>query len=186
MESHAGSESSLLSSGELGELKQEFTPATEELVAGVILGIVFTGLGIAGLLFAPDHVGTPATLLFGLFIIVGVGAVLWTTLVARKALTRVTVYSNGLRYSCGAVLEEIPWDQVTGVKVLVSREHLPIVKGPLKYAMPSVEHCTFVLRREDGFECRFGKGNVRGAKQLGQIVRHEAENRGIPWYVENL
>jgi hypothetical protein len=70
---------------------------------------------------------------------------------------------------------------VAVVEETILHEHLPILKGGLKYALPAGSSRGYLVRRQDGKEFVFDRNRLKGLGRFSKLLRQEAETRDIPW-----
>jgi hypothetical protein len=183
----------------LGKQKIQFKPSSSELIAGTIIGILMTGSG-ATLVFFPvrsfgrSNYALPffaehgeSVFSVGLLVLLGVAAfvggialVLWM----RSLLSfRVVVCENDFYVGRRDKREIYTWDKIVSVRETVLTQHIPIVKGVARRAMPTTMNHSYVVLRSDGEEFAFNGTTVKGVKGLAGIIRRHTSKYEVPWEV---
>ena len=181
----------------VGEVTQELAPSYANAIAGVILGLLALGGGgfiltlpIRGAInaggklpFYAEHgwcwiavilMPVPSLLLMA----IGVWLLRLSLSITRL---RVFICEQGICCADGKSVKVFPWNEVTSIEEKVIHEHLPIVKGPLRYAMPTKTTRSYKICREDGEKCLCAPGNVENFSVLEQLIRDQAKQRNIAW-----
>src|SRR5262245_13702878 len=161
---------------QLGDPIAIFKPGMQNLVAGIIIGLLMVTGGGALSAFAireaivngdrlPWYAEKGSCLLavFGMAAIglvlagAGVALILW---VKGLFSLRVLVCPAGFLCIRRKELQVFPWDQIERVQETVTQEHFPL-KGIAKYAAPMGKSRSFVVRRCDGVEFGFDGNTVK-------------------------
>src|SRR5262245_14567424 len=155
---------------QLGDPIATFRPGMDNLVAGIIIGLLMVAGGGALSAYAfqaalvngdrlPWYAETgecrSAALVMGaVFLMVAGGGVALIRWVRGLFSSRVLVCPGGLLCLGRTDVRAFPWDQVERVRETVTQEYFPL-KGVAKYAAPLGTSRSFVVRRRDGAEFAF-------------------------------
>jgi hypothetical protein len=175
-----------------------FKPGMENLVAGVIIGMLLaTGGGVFFAFALREAIvnGSDlpwfaakgpclAAVLGGAAIALlaaggGVAIILW---VRALFSLRVLVGSEGFLCISRKEVQVFPWGQIDSVRETVTQEYFPL-KGVAKYAAPMGQSRCFVVRRRDGVEFGFDGNTVKKLGTLARMIEEATRRRGIPWEV---
>lgn len=187
---------------ELGEIKKEFKPGLENLVAGIIIGVLLiaggcalTGFSIKGVLESSGNlpfwtekgqkgwswgaVGIAGATGIGLMI-GGFALIFWMRSLFSLC---VCVAQNGF-----AVIEKktsriISWEEIESVRETHLYERLPLLKGPASHALPKLMNKIFMIRIKEHEPFGFDANTIKGHSQLAQMVKEETDRRNIPWEI---
>jgi Protein of unknown function (DUF3592) len=182
---------------EFGTPLDAFKPGLENMVAGLILGGLLMAGGGAALFFMGQvviregkdlpwhreigHCWLSVLLLSALGLGALVGGTFLIRWIRRLYSLRVLICPKGLVQVDRLETLACRWEDVAEIQETVLREHLPLLKGGLKYALPSGSSKSYVVRRRDGKEFGFDRNCIKGLRRLAEHLRREAESRGIPW-----
>lgn len=188
-----------MSDQEIGEIRGEFKPGLENIIAGFIIGLLLIGAGGAGVYFPVNGVieargnlpfwvekgwcwgavGLGLALAIGA-IVGGVILILW-----MRSLTslRVRVGAHGLSVTRKDETRVIAWPDIVSVLETHLYERPPILKGVAKYALAKVLSKFFALATKEGEPFRFDGNTIKGHVILADIIKKETDRRGVPWEV---
>jgi hypothetical protein len=189
---------------QLGPIRREFKPGIENVVAGIILGVLMVGGG-GGLVYlaANGVIEGGGNLPFwtqkgqkgwswgaaGLLAVVGIGLFVSGVLVilgARSMLSfRVRIGENGFALVEKKAVRVIAWEDVVSVREIHLYERPPLLKGVAKYALPKTMSKSFVVTIDGGDPFEFD-GNMRGHTKLAKMIKEDTDRRGIPWEIEEV
>ncbi len=184
---------------DIGEFREEFKPGLENIIAGIIIGLLLIGGGGAGVYFpAKGVIESRGNLPFwvekgwcwgavGLLMALAIGAIvggialiLWM----RSLVTlRVRVGSNGLSVTRKDETRVIAWPDIVSVRETHLYERPPLLKGVAKYALPKVLSKSFLLTTNDGESFGFDGNTIRSHVMLADLIKKKTDQRGIPWEI---
>jgi hypothetical protein len=183
----------------LGSPTGQYRPGLANLVAGIIIGCLLIGGGVAILfitirdfarsggripLAAEQGISWVAVGIASLFVIGllfgGFSLIRW---VRSTSMLRVYVCPDGFYYVCRTKTVAFPWDRISSVRETILHERLPLATGIAKHAMPMNTSRSFLVRRIGGEEFGFDGNTLQGHERLGEILRDEARKRDIRWEV---
>jgi len=187
---------------QLGEIKREFKPGLENLVAGIIIGLLMIGGGCA-LIYLPTNgvMESGGNLPFwtekgqkgwswgaaGLMVALGLGLVIggiFLILWIRSLFTfRLCVAQNGFSVSDKKSVRIIGWDDIVSVQETHLYERPPLLKGVAKYALPKMKSKSFVVKVKQGDAIAFDGNTIKGHSRLAEMIKEETEQRSIPWEI---
>jgi hypothetical protein len=75
------------------------------------------------------------------------------------------------------------WEEITAITHVIHRHK--ILRGP-SVIVPKSRADTFIVQHSNGKYIAFDRDKVRGARELGRLLRKEARQRGIAWRVEEV
>jgi hypothetical protein len=184
----------------VGQPTEQFRPSPANLVAGVILGLLLSGGGLAVLAFCAREIirvggrmplaveGRISWLAVGIMSLISIGltggGILLLRWVYSTSSLRVSLCPGGFFYESAAKTMTFPWDQIASVRETILHERVPLAKGIVKYAMPRVTSRSFLVCRRDGEEFAFSRNTLGKSDKLGETLREEARQRNIPWEVD--
>jgi hypothetical protein len=173
----------------LGEIKDVFKPAKENLIAGVIIAVALIAGGLAlgyYLLEREDPrpvEGKDRYLKYGFIVAAGVlaplGGILLLNWMRRLLSHRVIVGTNGFAYVYRGATEICLWEQIAEIREVFTQESIRILKVP-GGSLKNVDR-SLIIRRKDGKDFQFTVNTVKG---VGRLANHFAEARDkydIPW-----
>ena len=185
---------------ELGGPNAAFKPAMENLVAGIIIGLLMilgggaiVAFGVREAIlnganlpwFAREGSCFAAVLgmsILGLAIAVGgVGLIIW---VRGLFSLRVFVCEQGFFCVKRKRVQVFRWDQIAVVREIIIKEHFPL-KGAAKHVAPMGTSRSFVVRRQDGVEFAFDGNTVKKLNSLAKLIEQATRQRGILWDVQH-
>ena len=169
------------------------------MIAGVIIGVLLVLAG-AGTIIAmarvaiiegdslpwnreKGHCWLSVLLLGALGVLALGGGMLLIQWVRRLFSLRILICPRGLVQVQRGETLGCRWEDIAEVKERVVQEHLPILKGGLKYVMPIGKSHSYVVCRRDGKQFAFDGNRVKGLSRLARMIRQEADARGITWNI---
>jgi hypothetical protein len=179
----------------LGHFVGAFPPATANLVAAVIFGVVMLVLGAAVLgwliyqafaaqfqmPFVARH--GMSWLMLGLSLVLSAGlAVAGAYLVywaKRLFQSRLVVGAHGFAWVRPSHAEVVAWSEIREIVETVLRESVPLKTG-LKVVLPKSEGRQFEVRTNDGRKLRFSANNVHRVEVFEAILRRAASDLEVP------
>jgi len=182
---------------EIGEIRREFKPALENVVAGFIIGLLMIGGGCAIVYIAVNAVIVSRGNLpiwvekgwcwgaVGLLGALGIGLVVGGVFLIRwmRSLTslRVKMGVNGLSVTRKDETQVIAWTDI----VSVEETHLyePVARGVAKYALPKVKSEIFRLEVKDREPFVFDVNTLRGHVLLAHMIKRETDKLNTPWEI---
>jgi hypothetical protein len=179
----------------LGHLLGAFQPATANLVAALIFGVVVLALGAAVLgwlihqAFAA-HFEMPfaarhgmSWLMLGLSLVLSAGlAVVGAYLLywgKRLLQSRLVIGAHGFGWVRPSHAELVAWSEISEIVEVMLRESPPL-NTPLRVFLPKSEGRQFEVRTRDGRKLQFSANNVRSIDVFETILRHAASDLGVP------
>ena len=179
----------------LGQFLGAFQPATANLVAAAIFGVVMLALGPAVLgwlvyqAFAA-HFEMPFVARHGMsWLMSGLSLVLSAGLAAigaylpywasRLFRSRLVVGAHGFAWVRPSHAEVVAWSEIGEIVEVVLRESAP-VHPRLKVFLPKSEGRQFEVRTKDGRKLPFSANNVRGIEVFEAILRRAASDLEVP------
>ena len=179
----------------LGQFLGAFQPATANLVAAVVFGVVMLVLGAAvvGWLIyqaCASHFKMPfvahhgmSWLMLGLSLVLSAGlAVAGAYLLfwaKRLFQSRLVVGAHGFGWVRPAHAEVVAWSEIREIVEIVVRESAPL-NTRLKVFLPKSEGCQFEVRTKDGRKLRFSANNVRRVEVFEAMLRRAASDLEVP------
>lgn len=173
----------------LGEIKDTFQPAKENLIAGIIGGIalIIGGLAVGYYLLEREDPrpveGKDRFFKYAIIATVGglapLGGIVLLVWMKRLLSHRVVVGANGFAYVYRGSTETCLWDQIAEIREVLTHESVRILKIP-GGALKNIDR-SLIVWRKDGKEFRFTVNTIKG---VGRLANHFAEARdkyGIPW-----
>ncbi len=182
---------------EIGEIRREFKPAYENVIAGIIIGLLMIGGGCTALFFLVKAViDSRGSLPFWAekgwcWGAIGLGGALGLGLIAGGAFLvrwmssvfslRVKVGTDGLSVTRKGETQVIAWPDIMSIQ----ETHLyeSVARGVVKYALPKVMSQTFLLKIKDREPFAFDANTIRGHVLLAHMIKKETDQRDIPWEI---
>lgn len=184
---------------DLGPVHARFRPGTENIFAGGILGLLFTGGGGALLIYAirqiifyggklpfqakgqTDWMGVGLMAFFGVVaVLIGIGAF---ALVRSQLLSfSVTLCANGFYCSRQGQRTDFPWESISSVQETITHARMHMLRAA-KYALPERISHSYTVRRNDGQTVEFYEDNIKQLPELMSLIRQELKRRQVPWNV---
>ena len=184
----------------LGPSRHELKPSQANQGAGIILSILMVGGGgtLAWFparaviqsrgrlpLWAEEGMSWAAVGILG---ILGIGLALGGILLFRWVLSmysfRLHICHDGFYYRRRGKSCVYAWEEIVAVEETVLHEHLPVLRGVARYALPTKQSRSYVVRRCDGERFLFGGDVIKDVALLAGVLQEEAERRVIPWIVK--
>jgi hypothetical protein len=176
---------------QLGETRREFKPGLENLVAGIIIGLLMIGGGGAlpclptnGVIESGGRlpfwaergwcwgaVGILAALAIGLMI-AGFFLIRWM----RSLFSfRERIAQNGFLVSDEKTARVIGWEEILSVEETHIDKRLPLLKGVAKYALPKMMSKSFTVNVKQGEPFAFDGNMIKGHTKLAQMLKDETD-----------
>lgn len=191
-----------MATNQIGEIKPVFKPGLDNLIAGIIIGILMIVGGIALFWFVTNGViesngnlpmmtakgqkgwcwaavAMMGALGVGLFF----GGIFLIRWVRSLFSFRVSVSGNGLLVSEKQNEHFINWDDIVSVQETHLYERPPLLKGVAKYALPKMMSKSFVINLKLGDPFVFDGNTIKGHVKLAEMVKVETEARGLHWEI---
>jgi hypothetical protein len=187
---------------QIGEIKREFKPGLENLVAGIIIGLLMIAGGCAAVVFSTNGVMQSGGSLpvwtekgqkgwswgaAGIFAALGLGLVVVGIFLIRWVRSlfsfRLRVGQNGFAVSDKKAMRVVGWDDIVSVRETHLYERPPLLKGVAKYALPKVMSKSFVVMVKEGETVAFDGNTIKGHARLAQLIKEETDRRNVPWEV---
>jgi hypothetical protein len=184
---------------EIGEIRGEFKPGLENIIAGIIIGLLLISAGGAGVYFPVNGViESHGNLPFwvekgwcwgavGLLMALAIGAIVGGVFLIRwmrsLIFLRVRVGSIGLSVTQRDETRVIAWPDIVSVQETHLYERPPLLKGVAKYALPKALSKSFMLTTKYGEPFGFDGNTIRGHVILADVIKKETDQRGIPWEI---
>lgn len=179
----------------LGQFVGAFPPATANLVAAIIFGIVMLVLGASVLgwliyqAFAA-HFEMPFVARHGMsWLMLGLSLILSAGLAAigayllhwarRLSQSRLVVGAHGFAWVRPSHAEVVAWSEIREIVEVVLRESAPLKMG-LKVILPKSEGRQFEVRTNDARSLRFSANNVRRIEVFEAILHRVASELEVP------
>ncbi|MEX2287496.1 MAG: hypothetical protein WD648_10430 [Planctomycetaceae bacterium] len=167
----------------LGAPIRKFVPNYAESVAGLILGIAAvcgaSALAYAAVMKTAGGV-SPIGILVALLVLLFGVMCFWMGMAGWKAGAKVFVCPHGFWYEAQNRNEPFPWDQIERVDETVRIVRMYGLKSKIIFGSSRTFREFDVVRR-DGHKFGIAHTFVRASDELGELLRHEAEQRSIPW-----
>ena len=184
---------------DLGRVSTRFRPGTENMVAGGILGLLFTVGGAVLLTNAirqiilhggelpfqvqgqTDWMGVGFKVVLGaVAILIGIGAL---SLVRSQLLSfSVTVCTNGFYCSNQGQRTDFPWESISSVEESITHARMHMLRAA-KFATPKRISHSYTICRNDGETVDLYEDNVKQLPELVSLIRQEMDSRQVPWNV---
>jgi hypothetical protein len=187
---------------QLGEIRRDFRPGFENLVAGIIIGLLMIAGGCAAVFFptfALIESGGSVPVwtekgqkgwswgAAGIFAVIGVGLVIGGIFLIRWVRSlfsfRLRVGQNGFAVSEKKAMRVVGWDDIVSVQEIHLYERPPLLKGVAKYALPKTMSRSFVLIAKQGDPVAFDGNTIKGHSKLAKMIQEETSRRNIPWEI---
>ncbi len=186
-----------MSAQEIGEIRGEFKPGLENIVAGFIIGLLLIGAGGAGVYFPVNGViESRGNLPFwvekgwcwgavGLLMALAIGAIVGGVVLIlwmRSLVSlRVRVGSNGLSVTRKDQTRVIAWPDIVSVQETHLYER--VARGVVGRALPRALSKTYTLNVSEGEPFHFDANSLREHVILAGMIKKETDRRGIPWEI---
>jgi hypothetical protein len=186
----------------LGETRQEFKPGLENLIAGIMIGLLMIAAGCAAVLFPIYGVIENGGALplwtkegqkewswgaagifgaLGIGLIVGALFLIWW--VRSLFSLRVRVAQNGFSVIYQTAARDVRWEDILSVQEIHLYQRPPVLKGVAKYALPKMRSKSFVVKMQQGEPFAFDGDTIKGHSRLAAMIKEETDRRNIPWEV---
>ncbi|MCE9553056.1 MAG: hypothetical protein K8T91_06715 [Planctomycetes bacterium] len=183
----------------LGEITDEFAPGRDNVIAGMIIGLLMIGGG-GFLLYlmtkglVKSHADLPfwaekgwcwfavlgMSVLGGGFIIGGVYMIRYM----RSLLTlQVHVGQHGFSVLENHVRRVYAWDDIQAVEETHLYERPPLLKGAAKYFLPKVMSRSFAVKHSDGETFKFNGTSIKQHIALADTIRSHIDPSQVPWEI---
>jgi hypothetical protein len=187
---------------ELGEIRREFKPGLENLIAGIIIGVLMIGGGCA-LVYLPTN-GVlesggnlplwtekgekgwswgAAGLIATIGVLLTVGGFFLIRWMRSLFSLRVRVGQNGFSVVDKKTARVFGWDDIQSVKETHLYERPPVLKGVAKYALPKFMSKSFMVTIKEGDPFAFDVNTIKGHIKLAQMIKEETDRRNVPWEI---
>ena len=191
---------SLTKRSDLGPVQARFRPGRGNLIAGGVLGSLFT---IGGGAFAmqairqvPSHdgklpfqaegradwIGVGVLAFIGMVGIV-IGVVLFILVYTQLLSFSVTVCADGFYCSRQGKRTDFPWDSVASVEETITHVRMHVL-GEAKYLLPKRESRLYTVRRKDGKTADFYEDNVKRLPEFVSLLHESLDHRPVRWIVK--
>ncbi len=184
----------------VGEVTDEFGASFLNAIAGVTLGLLMVGGGIAAITVAVRGVARAdwqlplwaekgwcwfAAILFPVLGLVLIGGAVFVFSIACSILKfRLFVHRSGITICDGETLRVFPWSEVALVREIIVYERYPLLKWPAIYLIPPKISRSYRIVRLDEESFVLSKMAFRRFKQLETHVREAAKQYEIHWVIE--
>jgi hypothetical protein len=184
---------------ELGEIRYEFKPGVENLVAGAIIGLLMIGGGgFLTFLAIQGAIESGGDLPFwvdrgwcwgavGLMTLIGCGLILGGFFLIRWIRSirtlHVCVGENGFSVTEKKTTQVFAWPEIASVQETHLYERPPVIKGAAKYLIPKIKSQSYIVKRRDQFEFGFNGNTIKGHLALAEMIKLETNARNVPWNV---
>jgi hypothetical protein len=184
---------------EIGRLRQEFKPGLENLIAGVIIGLLLIGGGCAIILFGAKEIFESRGRLpywadkgpsWGAVLImsaIAVGMIIGGTFLIRwmRSLWSLHVYlgEKGFAVSQQHNLDLFIWNQIAQVTETHVYERPPVLKGAAQFLLPKVKSKRYLVTRKDEKQFPFDGNAIRGHEMLAGLIKKQTDPVGVPWAI---
>ena len=180
----------------LGRVRYELRPDRQNLVAGIIIAALLIGgcvalIGKMSIEIVPIAAQLPwytqrGSSWFGVAIGISISVALATMggFLFWWAITNwslaVTVCESGFEWRTRKQVKRYLWDEMSLVREVHGEERVPLVKGPMKFAIPTQMTREFSIHFTDGTVLDLTANALQGHSTLGSVAKREAVARGIP------
>jgi hypothetical protein len=185
---------------QIGEIKHEFKPGLENLVAGIIIGLLMIAGGCAAVSISTNGVVQSGGNLpvwtekgqkgwswgaAGIFAAIGLGLVVGGIFLIRWVRSlfsfRLRVGQNGFAVSDKGAMRVVGWYDIVSVQETRLYERPPLLKGVAKYVLPKMMSKSFVVMVRQGAPVAFDGNTIKGHSKLAELIKEETDRRNIPW-----
>lgn len=184
---------------EIGSLQRTFKPGMDNLIAGIIIGLLLIGGGGTIVYFAIKGIiarrgdlpfwaergwswGTVAlsTILSIGLAIAGVFLIRWM----RSLLSlRVHLGDLGFAVTLRKGSQTYLWNQIASVTETHIYERPPLLKGPAKLLLPKTQSKSYSVKRNDDEEFGFTATSLKGHEEFAEMIKTQIDGQGIPWEI---
>jgi hypothetical protein len=187
---------------QLGEIKREFRPGLENLIAGIIIGLLMIGGGCTLMYFATNGVIESGGALpfwtgkgekgwswgaVGIAAAMGIGLAIGGFFLIRWVRSlfsfRVRIGQNGFAVIDKQTVRVFGWEDIISVQETHLHERPPLLKGVAKYALPEMTSKSFFVKIKEGEPFAFDGNTIKGHSKLAKMIKEETERRNIPWEI---
>jgi hypothetical protein len=187
---------------ELGKIKREFKPGRENLIAGIIIGLLLIGAGCTAVFFSIQGVVESGGALpfwlpkgkqrrtwgdVGLLGALGVGLLIGGFFLIRWVRSlfsfRVRIGHNGFSVTDQKTTQVIAWEEIESVHEIHVYERPPVLKGVAKYALPKMLSKSFIVTIKERESFEFDGNTIKKHLTLAQMIKEETDRRNIPWEI---
>jgi|HubBroStandDraft_5_1064220.scaffolds.fasta_scaffold396801_1 hypothetical protein len=188
-----------MSEQDIGEIKEKFKPGIDNLIAGVIIGLLMIGGGCAAIWFSVRGIiRSPVPVPFFaergecwaatiLFVVLGVGLIVGGVFLIKgmRSLSslRVSVGANGFAVTRRSATEFFAWDEIDAVQETHLFERPPVLKGVAKYALPKVMSQSFRVEMRNQESFGFDATSIKRHLDLAKMIKEQADRRNLPWTI---
>jgi hypothetical protein len=181
----------------LGEPIGTFAPTKSNIFAGYILSLILLVAGAAGVCLPlqaayrlqwnmplkADHgwswITVTIIVIFGVgFLIGGVNLL---SHCKRLRLFRVDFFTLGFRRYTRHNAENVLWADVACVRRVKLFEKLPLLKGPGRALMPTIQSDYYSVVLKSGKAVTFTGNDIHPIQRFGQLLANQAKAKSIPW-----
>lgn len=172
----------------LGSVLEEFRPGSENIIAGMVLSLLFVAGGLVGIGWTIRTAVADGGKDNNLWASLGVQAIVFTGFAVGGVFAfryasglrsfRVAVCEDGLRVTSRGSTEDVPWRHIHHIEMIVSEDYFPL-KGIAKHALPMGKSRAYRIHRRDGWEQVINKDRVRRIGRFGQLLEQYAEQHGV-------
>lgn len=111
------------------------------------------------------------------------GGIFLIQFVRSTSALRIALYEHALLVTHAGTRQVLRWEDLTSVKEAHLHEHLPLVKGPLKAAMPTRMNKSLELTFNDGSTLMLDGNNVDRLNVCIAKLQDFARRHDVPWTV---
>lgn len=188
-----------MTTNDIGKIQRTFKPGLDNLVAGVIIGLLMIAGGstfgyfvIKGVIesrgqlpFVVEKGWSWSAALLGAVVSAGLiyGGVLFIQWMQSLSSLRVQVGDDGFSVFQKNEKQVFKWSQIASVTETHLYERPPLLKGPAKLILPKAKSRSFLVRRNDDEEFAFDGNTLRKHDEFAYIIKAHLEGREIPWEV---
>lgn len=183
----------------LGNPVRVFKPSMANVIAGFILSAVMIAGGLWAIIFFVHAAwaagwNLPFSAKKGMcwfaviaFSVIGLALIGAGAFLARlsKGLLKggAIIYERGFCRIVRGAVTGVLWEEVSGFKEIVILERPPVLKGAASLLVPKIKNTVYVARAM-GRDIEFDGNSIGEIRELGQLLRTEAEKRHVSWTVE--
>jgi hypothetical protein len=187
---------------ELGEIRAEFQPGRDNLIAGLILGLLAIAGGCTLIYLAANGAlqsggNLPVWLPKGrkgwswgavagisvMGVALAVGGILLLWWVKSLFSFGVRIGLNGMAVVDKRGMRVISWDDIASVQENHLYERPPILKGPAQFVLPKMLSKSFIVKTKQGEPLTFDGTTIKGHVELAALIKERLDGRSIPWEI---